>query len=336
MEERIQYLFLRYLQQTCTREEFEELFRLLDTKDADAAVNAVLQRAFTDIQSKSPSGTTVNAEGKLILNDLFPFPKEPSAVRRRLPGMVAIVSVLLILTTGWWWFHPQSTTKPEQQLSERSVVRNTSIRSTARSEYKYLLLPDSTQVWLNAASTLEYPQSFNGDRREVLLNGEAYFDVKHADSIPFVIYSGRVSTTVLGTAFNIKAYPGMRKVTVSVRRGKVKVQYDGQPVALLTKGQQVSIDNISHAAVEKNLKEETAAAWHEGNLIYDDYTVEDMIADLQRVYDVTILVESPAVQKMRVSTSFKREMGIDKALEIICRLTDCTLSTSGGTYILRQ
>ncbi len=60
-------------------------------------------------------------------------------------------------------------------------------------------------MWLNAESTLEFPENFNKTKREVYLKGEAYFDVKHADKIPFIIYTGEVTTEVLGTAFNIQS-----------------------------------------------------------------------------------------------------------------------------------
>ena len=212
----------------------------------------------------------------------------------------------------------------------------TTIKATERSEYKYLLLPDSTQVWLNAESTLEFPETFNNKKREVYLKGEAYFDVKHADKVPFIIYTGKVSTEVLGTAFNIKAYPDLEKIIVSVKRGKVKVNYANEQVALLTKGQQVSIDQQQKKVKEKLIKEEESSAWHEGNLIYDDYSVRDILADLERIYDVKISIEAVEIENMHVTTSFKREHGVESALEIICRLTDSHLELKNGVYSIKK
>ncbi|MGN6439320.1 MAG: FecR family protein [Agriterribacter sp.] len=208
-------------------------------------------------------------------------------------------------------------------------------KSTERSEYQYLLLPDSTEVWLNAASTLEFPERFNRNKREVVLKGEAFFDVKHADKVPFIIYTGDVSTEVLGTAFNIKAYPDMEKITVSVKRGKVKVNYEQKQVALLTVGQQVSINQKGRSVSEKPVKENEAAAWQEGKLIYDDYMIGDIILDLERVYNKKVEVEVGGVETLRISTSFKRDQGIEKALEVLCRLTDTELERENGVYHIK-
>src|SRR5439155_2315167 len=104
-------------------------------------------------------------------------------------------------------------------------------------EQKYLLLPDSTQVWLNAASSLEFPEAFQSGKREVYLVGEAFFDVKHAENRPFIIHTGNVTTRVVGTAFNIKGYPDQPDVIVSVKRGKVQVSKNEKLVATLTVGQ---------------------------------------------------------------------------------------------------
>ncbi len=330
MEERIQYLFRKYLQGACSREEYEELFHLIAEEGGIEALPALLQQQYAEELSRIPSATQVDAYGKLVAGP----PAAPAASKRRrvlLPlASLALVAALVI---GYRW-QGQKPPAPASVLSEKELVRATTIRSTARSEYKYILLPDSTQVWLNAASTLEYPDRFDPYKREVVLKGEAYFDVKHADKKPFIIYTGKVSTEVLGTAFNIKAYPDMEKITVSVKRGKVKVNYDHRQVALLTKGQEVMISSDGLAARERKVKEELASAWHEGNLVYDDYTITDLITDLARVYDARIEVRDPAIRQLRVSTSLKREMGLDKALEIICKLTDTNLKTENGSYII--
>jgi ferric-dicitrate binding protein FerR (iron transport regulator) len=245
-------------------------------------------------------------------------------------SIAASILVIIIAGTALLMTNRQ---QPQQPLAKRDKhPGNTVMRSTLRSEYKYLLLPDSTQVWLNAASTLEFPKVFDKNKRQVFLKGEAYFDVKHAEDIPFVIYTGNVSTEVLGTAFNIKAYPDLEKITVSVNRGKVKVNYENKQVAMLTKGQQVSIDKKIRKVQEKVVKEDVPSSWQQGKLMYDDYSVADIVSDLQRIYDVNINITSQQVKQMRVSTSFKREYGVESALEILCTLTDTQLNIKNGTY----
>jgi ferric-dicitrate binding protein FerR (iron transport regulator) len=189
-------------------------------------------------------------------------------------------------------------------------------------------------VWLNAASSLEYPQQFGNDKREVFLSGEAYFDVKHADKLPFIIHTGKVSTMVLGTAFNIKAYPGRENIIVSVSRGKVKVQYDNKDVATLIQGQQVKVKNAASQPVEKKAISLEPTAWQQGNLMYDDETMEDIVAELEQVYDVHIRLQHESIRHVRIATSFRREIGVDQALLILCQLTDTRLKQENGLYII--
>jgi transmembrane sensor len=236
----------------------------------------------------------------------------------------------VIVMAGAIWFIREKTLHTGSQ-NAFSVTK----KSTDRSESKFLLLEDSTQVWLNAASSIEYPDQFNATKREVFLTGEAFFDVMHADKIPFIIHTGDVSTTVLGTAFNIKAYPGSKNITVSVSRGKVQVSRKDGWTTTLTVGQQVKLEEEKKNVHEKSIPTSDVAAWQQGTIVYDDETLEDIIADLQRVYNVSISIEDPALHSQKISTSFKKEIGIEQALHVLCRLTETELKIGKGSYVLR-
>lgn len=307
MEERIKHLFRKYLDNSCTKEEFNEVFSYLHKGERELVIENAVEEAYRE--------------------EIQPVPKK----RYLRPYYSIAAAILIIFISGAAWFIINNN-KTETLVAQDMLAKKTVTKITERSEYKYLLLPDSTQVWLNAESTLEFPENFNKTKREVYLQGEAYFDVKHADKIPFIIYTGDVSTEVLGTAFNIKAYPGLEKIVVSVKRGKVKVNYVNKQVALLTKGQQVSITNKDKKIKEKLIKEEETTAWHDGNLMYDDYSMSDIISDLERIYDVKISIASKEIGQLRVTTSFKREFGVENALEILCHLTDTRLNQENGIY----
>ncbi len=239
--------------------------------------------------------------------------------------------LVFAVAAGFLWLLKKNHS-PERMEAGMQVLTK---KITEKSEYKYLLLPDSTQVWLNAGSSLEFPGQFNMQKREVYLSGEAYFDVKHADKSVFIIHTGKVSTTVLGTAFNIKAYPGRKSIIVSVSRGKVSVSRDDKLIATLTKGQQVKVSSSDDRITEKNIAVTEVAAWQQGNMAYDDERFEDIIADLERTYNVSIRVDNDLIRSQQVSTSFRREIGIEQALEILCRLTDTELTQKNGEYIIQ-
>lgn len=329
MEERLKYLFSKYLNNTCSRKEFDEFFTYIRAAAHNETIRELIKKVYEETGQEHSAHTYVDESGNLVLtkpawhNEVVPQPKRR---RRRTAVMMGICAALLLGFFIWLAYTPAQ--KPPAALATMTK------KVTQRSEYKYLLLPDSTQVWLNAASSLEYPHQFTHDKREVFLSGEAYFDVKHADKLPFIIHTGKVSTMVLGTAFNIKAYPGRENIIVSVSRGKVKVQYENQEVATLTQGQQVKVKNAGNQAAEKKTINTAPAAWQQGNLVYDDETMEDIVAELEQVYDVHIRLTNDAMRHVRITTSVRREIGVDQTLQVLCQLTDTRLKLDNGLYII--
>jgi transmembrane sensor len=330
MEQRIKILFRKYLANTCTAEELDEFFHCIRMSDQDETLRLILQETYESILTSSES--YVDISGDLVIrgisNPFSPSVAKPKKSRR--PALAIMVCSLMVLGLGALVFkNYQDNKKAGQRLG---VMKKT---STERAEYKYILLPDSTQVWLNAGSTLDYPEHFDETTREVTLTGEAYFDVKHAEEHPFIIHTGQIQTTVLGTAFNINAYSDRSNIQVSVSRGKVKVSRGNQLIAMLVKGQAVKVSQTGDTGPQKVLSTNSVAAWQQGNMVYDDETLGDIIADLQRVYNVNIQVEKNQMLALRISTSFRRELGVSHALDILCKLTDTQLVEQNGTYIIQ-
>ncbi|MFT3825895.1 MAG: FecR domain-containing protein [Chitinophagaceae bacterium] len=334
MEERIKYLFRQYLQNTCSRKEFEEFLAYVRESAHDEQLRTLIQQAYNDAGQGEAARTYVDEYGNLVLLQPDGYANDtssPEPIKTNKKRVFAIAAVVIvIITTGILWL----TREQLKQQPGNTVMTSLVKKSTERSEYKYLLLPDSTQVWLNAASILEFPKEFKGQLREVYLSGEAYFDVKHADRTPFVIHTGKVSTTVLGTAFNINAYPGRKNVIVAVSRGKVRVSFDNREVATLTKGQQVRVDNEENKPAEKKQVNANVASWQQGNLVYEDERLEDIIADMERIYNVRVKIIDAALGNTTISTSFRRDIGVEQALHVLCKLTDTELQQTNGEYLI--
>ena len=331
MEERIKYLFKQYLNNACTRKEFDEFFSYINEASHNELIRELIKKAYEETGQPGSSLTYVDERGNLVITK--PDWNEESVTQvkqKKSPMLLVAIAGIAVLLGGVIWlnFQLRPMKKPER-------VATLAKKMTGRSEYRYMLLPDSTQVWLNAASTLEYPPQFAAGKREVYLTGEAYFDVKHADKQPFLIYTGKVTTMVLGTAFNINAYPGRENIIVSVSRGKVRVNYEAKEVATLTQGQQVKVNSNNNTVIQKKMAITEAAPWQQGNLQYDDETISDIVADLERNYDVTIRVQNETVAKERISTSFRRDVGIENALKVLCNITDTHLKLENNMYVIQ-
>jgi ferric-dicitrate binding protein FerR (iron transport regulator) len=216
------------------------------------------------------------------------------------------------------------------------VVANANITyqvvSSAPGDIKEVVLPDGSQVWLNSASSLRYPSSFAANERKVELTGEAWFDVQHAEKVPFLISSGVITTQVVGTAFDIKAYPGQKVMTVSVQRGKVKVLAGNSILATLEKGRQVRV-NEDKTTYQRNVDTSVIGAWKQGFLLYKDEVLKDVAADLQRVFKDSVAINS-ALKEEKITISFNKNIGLPKVLQMIAGITDSRVIKRNEKYII--
>ncbi|AXY75507.1 DUF4974 domain-containing protein [Paraflavitalea soli] len=204
--------------------------------------------------------------------------------------------------------------------------------STARGSAYEVVLTDGSHIWLNAASSIGFPTAFSGSERIVDLSGQAWFDVQHADKVPFLVHSRTLTTTVLGTAFDIKDYPGESDRTVSVQRGKVKVQAGDKVVAMLTKGQQVKLQ--ADMVQQQGIDTLAIAGWKKGDLIYDDVSLATVVADLQRVFNDSIVIKDTALAKTRIRSKFQKDAGIQQILDILSVTIDRPLAKKNGIFII--
>jgi transmembrane sensor len=331
-EERLSYLFLKYFENTCSKQEMEEFFAYIRKAKTDDELRSLIRKVYEEIKLSHPSLTYVDEDGKLVFiepaGEVNISTLKKSGKNKYVRALALAASVIIIAGIIWMSNNPAKDKK-------MAGVETLTKKFTERKEQKYLLLPDSTQVWLNAASSLQFPDEFKSDKREVYLTGEAFFDVKHADKTPFLIHTRNITTTVLGTAFNIKAYADQKEITVSVTRGKVKVSRDDKLIAVLTKGRAVKINNISEQVTEKNVAVENIAVWQQGNLVYDDAPLEDIVKDLQNVFNAKIIIEDTAANKVIINTSFSRDIGAEKAMNILGRLINKKIVNQNGTLIIK-
>jgi ferric-dicitrate binding protein FerR (iron transport regulator) len=330
-EERLSYLFLKYLENTCSRQEMEEFFAYIRKAKTDDELRNLIKKVYEEIKLSHPSLTYVDEDGKLVFiepaGETNITSLKKTAKNKYIRAFALATSIILVAGIIW--------VGTPAKRNKITTVETLTKKFTERKEQKYLLLPDSTQVWLNAASSLQFPDEFKPGKREVYLTGEAFFDVKHADKIPFLIHTRNVTTTVLGTAFNIKAYAGQKEITVSVSRGKVKVSRDDKIIAMLTKGKSVKINNTTEEFTEKDVSVENIAEWQQGNLVYDETPLEDIVKDLQNVFNTEIRIEDTIVGRLNVTTSFSRDIGAEKAVNILGRLVNKKIVNQKGTLIIK-
>lgn len=188
-------------------------------------------------------------------------------------------------------------------------------------ENKYILLPDSSIVILKPGSQLKYPSTFDGEMREVELTGEGYFDIKHEKNHPFIIHTGKVKTTVLGTAFSVKA-TNEEDVEIFVHRGKVKVENEKREIAILTPNRKLIYHPITDMDEKENsIVVEDVFDWEDTNLDFDGLTFGDIAKKLENRYDAKIIFKNDDLVNYQLSGTFSEIQNIDEILSILCKIS---------------
>jgi len=173
-----------------------------------------------------------------------------------------------------------------------------------------LLLEDSSRVWLTRNSKLTYPERFVGRTREVMLEGEAFFEVKGNPAKPFIIHTQGTSTQVLGTSFLIKSNADVDSISVSVVTGKVRFTA-GQKELIMTEGDGASL-NKKTRRMYKFRSDFNDVAWHTHELQFDRTRLENVVRYLKEVYTTNFQVDK-ALLKCRFTGYYKNE-GLDQIL----------------------
>jgi transmembrane sensor len=192
--------------------------------------------------------------------------------------------------------------------------------TTPRGGQYQLILPDGSKVWLNAASSLKYPATFTGKERTVELQGEAYFEVAKNADMPFRVSvdngkgEGPMQVEVLGTQFNVKAYADEPAINTTLLEGAVRVHRNGQ-AATIRPGEQAKLNGAGMLKVETADTEE-AVAWKNGLFRFDEATIEDVMRQLSRWYDVEVVYVNEAPKDLFRGEIY-RNVNVSKVLKVL-------------------
>jgi transmembrane sensor len=194
-------------------------------------------------------------------------------------------------------------------------------RTSGAKDIVSIELPDGTQVWLNKNSKIEYPKVFDGDERQVYLQGEAFFEVVPNPEKPFIVKSDRISTRVLGTSFDVRAYKGDETASVSVATGKVEVSKEieeGEPVRItqLTPEQELVINTRKDETYIDIVSVANIAPWHYGQLVFRENTYDEVMKALQERFGKRIVFKS-SIGKCRVMASFNSNASLNDVLKLL-------------------
>jgi ferric-dicitrate binding protein FerR (iron transport regulator) len=196
-----------------------------------------------------------------------------------------------------------------KKLSEaESIIQTISSRQGMVSQ---LTLSDGTKVWLNSGSTLQFPLRFTGKKRQVKLTGEAYFEVAKNENHPFVLNANELNIEVLGTSFNVVSYDDESVSEVVLVTGKVKLFAKSDNIekqyGFMHPGQRVVFTKNTQEAVCEEVDVKKYIAWRNGDLIFRDDSMNEVVKRLSRWFNVEISVKDPEINDYIYKATFSDE-----------------------------
>ena len=210
------------------------------------------------------------------------------------------------------------------------ILQNTI--STPRGGQYRIILPDGTNVLLNAASSLAYPTAFKGTERLVQLNGEAYFEVAKNKNMPFRVKSGGQTVEVLGTHFNINAYEDENSIKTTLVEGAVKVS-SSSGSSLITPGQQAVFSKEGNGAIfRRNVNIDKEIAWKDGMFSFENDDVKSVMRSIARWYNVDVSYKGD-MSDIVFSGEIFRTAKLSEVFEIL-KLNNVQLDVQGKTIIV--
>jgi len=287
--------------------ERSELLHLLNDSEAKAHFDKLLDELGV---SQLPLHEQPETKARQIFASITGHKEVATPVKQMKPYLYyAAASIILLIIADVFYFKPQTR---ETQIAHSTLIK------TEPKTRRYLLLPDSSKVILNTGSSLTF-DNFTGKTREVHLSGEAFFDIKHNPQKPFIVHTGRIKTTVLGTAFNIRA-DSSSHITVTVSRGKVKVEDGTKPLALLLSNQQVTVDTFSGRSISATVNAAAVTEWNRKDLKFDDTPLSEVALAVETRFGLPIVFSDPALKDNHVTAEFIRNESLEEILQVITKI----------------
>lgn len=253
-------------------------------------------------------------------------------------------AIVLFLGIGWWYFQQNSS----KSIIYTELVANASTalieKENNTDKPQLITLSDGSSILLQHGSRLSYPANFEGDKREVYLDGEAFFEVAKNPEKPFLVYANELVTKVLGTSFNIKSFKGQKDIQVIVRTGKVSVfklneVQNSKNVKILEgvviiPNQQIKFDkeksNFSKSLVEQP---EMLSEMPQYNFEFKDISASNVFATIQKAYGISIVYDEELLKECPVTASLSDEPLYGK-LELVCNAIEAEYQLIDGQVII--
>lgn len=337
-EKRKLELFYKYLQNECSREEYEEFVKEFGKKDIHKNFDHLFDAYANIILTENNSTDTtegIENEARKVLHtakrkERFINNKNTRFFQSTFMRIAAVLVMAVLITVLW---NAKNRNSPDSY--ELTAESSTQLqKSTEYGELSNVNLSDGSQVKLNAGSKICFDERFTGRTRKVSLRGQAFFEVARDENKPFIIQTDDLEISVLGTSFDVKAFDDDDFALVTVVSGKVKVRSQEEEY-IITPNEQVYFQKSTGKIKKREVRSKDFIKWMDGTLYFDKTDVGEMIKQLERWYNVKFIINTPDVYTKTVSGEYINE-NLPSILKIIAFSLNVDYKIEGDKIILNK
>lgn len=307
----------KYIQGQCTPQEESIVLRWLDKNDIED---------YPDVHSEKKYNSKERAGWQQLIkhfDELQPVSERKKFFGRKWIWAAATIAVII----GFSVYFSQS------RLFDYATKYQTSY-----GEVKRITLTDGTTVTLNARSVLEVKRGFGQKNRTVYLEGEAFFEVKQKAEEPFMVNTKKLSVAVLGTSFNVSAFANDQEQTVSLKKGKVRVELPskkGSEDIILTPGEEIKYSKSGDAIKVGKVNNKEILSWQKQIIYFEDASIDDVVNKLERFYGVHIDIRYLHSRNWQLTGEYKNAT-LEEILESLSFNYNLKYKIEGGRVILYE
>ncbi|MEJ1242452.1 FecR domain-containing protein [Chryseolinea sp. T2] len=316
---------LRVLEGRASHEDLDVLSHWLDASPDN-------KKHFDEVNATYQASVTLNRAGyqrtEEAWNELTNRLEPPAQSKTsQLTWVLRIAASVIVLALASYGIYRMA--EPGPSALQTSLVKNSTGRNTR------IVLPDSSVVYLNTNSTLEYPSSFGATSRNVTLHGEGFFEVRKGTK-PFIVNAEELTITVKGTRFNVRAYKNDLQTKATLEEGSIELKVAGQnKIYQLVPGDQVTLDADRKQVKTSKVDPANFTAWKEDILTFDNALLGDVIYKIENRFQVHIELDSSVSASERMTMTISDE-SFEDVLELIQLSSGFKVRREINDFILYQ
>ena len=333
MEESDKNRIVRYLKDEITEQEKKELIDWINSSEENRLYFEEI--ADTWYSSGISDENTFNADKAW---QQFYARHYIMSTRHSLRKVLKYAAVILLLVSiGWggnFFFTTYWKAKPDKLMK----------LTVPKGETAHFKFADQTKVQLNAGSSIQFSKQFADGRREVFLEGEAYFQVSEDKNRPFIVHTDGLDIKVLGTSFNVKSYPEDKIIQTTLEEGKIQVSQISDSKRqkkkyILDKQQHLRYNKkMKDVQLKKNIDIRDYTGWKDGHYKFQGIQLNRLAKNIERLYNIDMQIEHPGLDSLTYTGSFYREESVSKILNMI-ELSSSQVKieqTNNGKFIITK